>query len=147
MAGIAETLRERLRAWTFELGGPGTRARLDVVVERPPPPVRADRDQLVQVVTNLVQNALDAVKGGKGTTVTLTTDADGHYVAFSVIDDGPGLSSEKIEEGVGLSNTRLRIEQLYGGRGSLTLQPRSAMGTEAIVTVPCDRRESRERVE
>jgi 1-acyl-sn-glycerol-3-phosphate acyltransferase len=29
MAGLADALRERLRAWTFELGGPGTRARLD----------------------------------------------------------------------------------------------------------------------
>ncbi len=29
MAGIADALRERLKAWTFELGGPGTRARLD----------------------------------------------------------------------------------------------------------------------
>ena len=29
MAGVAEGLRERLKAWTFELGGPGTRARLE----------------------------------------------------------------------------------------------------------------------
>ncbi|HEX9240812.1 MAG TPA: lysophospholipid acyltransferase family protein [Anaeromyxobacter sp.] len=29
MAGLADALRERLRAWTFELGGPGTRARID----------------------------------------------------------------------------------------------------------------------
>jgi 1-acyl-sn-glycerol-3-phosphate acyltransferase len=29
MAGIADAVRERLRAWTFELGGPGTRARID----------------------------------------------------------------------------------------------------------------------
>jgi 1-acyl-sn-glycerol-3-phosphate acyltransferase len=29
MAGLGEALKERLRAWTLELGGPGTRARLD----------------------------------------------------------------------------------------------------------------------
>jgi 1-acyl-sn-glycerol-3-phosphate acyltransferase len=29
MAGLADALRERLRAWTYELGGPGTRARID----------------------------------------------------------------------------------------------------------------------
>jgi 1-acyl-sn-glycerol-3-phosphate acyltransferase len=29
MAGLGDALRERLRAWTFELGGPGTRARLE----------------------------------------------------------------------------------------------------------------------
>jgi 1-acyl-sn-glycerol-3-phosphate acyltransferase len=29
MAGFGEVLQERLKAWTFELGGPGTRARLE----------------------------------------------------------------------------------------------------------------------
>ena len=29
MAGLGEALQERLKAWTFELGGPGTRARLE----------------------------------------------------------------------------------------------------------------------
>lgn len=29
MAGFGEALRERLKAWTFELGGPGTRTRLE----------------------------------------------------------------------------------------------------------------------
>jgi 1-acyl-sn-glycerol-3-phosphate acyltransferase len=29
MAGFGDVLRDRLRAWTFELGGPGTRARLE----------------------------------------------------------------------------------------------------------------------
>ncbi len=29
MAGFGEALQERLKAWTFELGGPGTRARLE----------------------------------------------------------------------------------------------------------------------
>jgi 1-acyl-sn-glycerol-3-phosphate acyltransferase len=29
MTGVSEVLRERLKAWTLELGGPGTRARLE----------------------------------------------------------------------------------------------------------------------
>jgi 1-acyl-sn-glycerol-3-phosphate acyltransferase len=29
MAGVSEALRDRLKAWTLELGGPGTRARLE----------------------------------------------------------------------------------------------------------------------
>jgi 1-acyl-sn-glycerol-3-phosphate acyltransferase len=29
MAGLADAVKERLRAWTYELGGPGTRARID----------------------------------------------------------------------------------------------------------------------
>src|SRR5512132_2380777 len=31
MAGFGDALRERLKAWTFELGGPGTRARLETL--------------------------------------------------------------------------------------------------------------------
>jgi nitrogen fixation/metabolism regulation signal transduction histidine kinase len=58
------------------------------------PSIRADRDQVIQVLTNLVQNALDAVKGVPGAGVTLTTDTDGHYVAFTVTDNGPGVGQE-----------------------------------------------------
>jgi 1-acyl-sn-glycerol-3-phosphate acyltransferase len=29
MAGLGDAIRERLKAWTFELGGPGTRARVE----------------------------------------------------------------------------------------------------------------------
>ena len=45
-------------------------AKLTLTVEGTPPAVRADRDQIARVLTNLVQNALDAVKergsGGAG---------------------------------------------------------------------------------
>lgn len=56
--------------------------------------LRADRDQVIQVLTNLVQNALDAVKGATTPRVTVTIDTDGPYVSFSVADDGPGVAPE-----------------------------------------------------
>ena len=46
------------------------------------------------MLTNLVQNALDAVKDVPGGAVTLTTDTDGHYVTFSVADNGAGIAPE-----------------------------------------------------
>ncbi|AKU97653.1 Nitrogen regulation protein NtrY [Labilithrix luteola] len=64
------------------------------VAQRRAPIIRADRDQIIQVLTNLVQNAFDAVKGVPGGAVTLTTDTDGHYVAFSVTDNGAGIAPE-----------------------------------------------------
>lgn len=67
--------------------------KLSHVGQRRAPTLRADRDQVIQVLTNLIQNALDAAKG-TGTAVTLTTDTDGHYVAFTVTDDGPGISPD-----------------------------------------------------
>jgi signal transduction histidine kinase len=62
--------------------------------QRRAPTIRADRDQVIQVLTNLVQNALEAVKDVRGGAVSISTDTDGHYVAFSVADNGPGIAPE-----------------------------------------------------
>lgn len=67
---------------------------LSYVAQRPAPFIRADRDQVIQVLTNLVQNAIYAVKDLPNGAVTLTTDTDGHYVFFSVADNGVGVSPE-----------------------------------------------------
>jgi len=67
---------------------------LSHVAQRRAPVIRADRDQVIQVLTNLIQNALDAVKDVPGGAVSVTTDTDGHYVALSVADNGPGLAPE-----------------------------------------------------
>lgn len=69
-------------------------SKLGHVPQRPGRTIRADRDQVIQVLTNLVQNALDAVKETPGGSVTLTTDNDGRYAYFSVADNGPGVSPE-----------------------------------------------------
>lgn len=61
----------------------------------PAPTVRADRDQLVQVVTNLLQNALDAVAGRAEPRVTVEVRPhDAHQVCIRVIDNGPGVAPE-----------------------------------------------------
>jgi signal transduction histidine kinase len=74
----------------------GTKANVGVVVQRVPPRVRADRDQIVQVLTNLVQNALDAVKAeGDAGQVRVTIDAESEStVSVTVSDNGPGIAPE-----------------------------------------------------
>ncbi len=62
--------------------------------QRRAPALRADRDQVIQVLTNLVQNALEAVKELPDGAVTVSTDTDGHYVTFTVADNGPGIAPE-----------------------------------------------------
>jgi two-component system nitrogen regulation sensor histidine kinase NtrY len=70
-------------------------ARLDHLARGNAPKVRADRDQIVQVLMNLVQNALEAVKDAKEGMVVVTIQARaGGYVDVSVADNGPGVASE-----------------------------------------------------
>jgi two-component system nitrogen regulation sensor histidine kinase NtrY len=71
-------------------------ASVTLAVEQAPPVVQADRDQIVGALTNLVQNAVDAVsgKGGEGI-VRVTVGRIGLRQAFvTVSDNGPGLSPE-----------------------------------------------------
>jgi signal transduction histidine kinase len=70
-------------------------SRLGYVVRRKPQKVRADKDQIVQVLTNLVQNGLDAVKERPDGEVSIAIDFDGvGYAAITVADNGPGIAPE-----------------------------------------------------
>ncbi|MCC6215333.1 MAG: GHKL domain-containing protein [Polyangiaceae bacterium] len=79
----------------------GLHAGGDVVVElvaEPCPIVHADRDQMVQVVTNLVQNALDAARERPAPRVRVEVrPAGAARVALSVTDTGPGVAPEMRE--------------------------------------------------
>ncbi|MCA9529511.1 MAG: HAMP domain-containing protein [Myxococcales bacterium] len=59
-----------------------------------PGPIRADREQLTQALTNLVQNAQDAAKaahGASGGRVRVTVSAARAGVRVEVADNGPGV--------------------------------------------------------
>jgi two-component system, NtrC family, nitrogen regulation sensor histidine kinase NtrY len=58
------------------------------------PPVMADGDQIVQVLTNLVQNAIDVMQ--EGTVRVVLEPVGGDRVAVSVRDEGPGVSPEMV---------------------------------------------------
>ena len=72
----------------------GGETPLDLTLPRDLPRALADKEQLTQVVINLVENARDAVAGTGGIRVTTRTDTDGGHVELEVADDGPGLSDE-----------------------------------------------------
>ena len=57
-------------------------------------------------------------------------------LVLSVRDNGPGVG--RAEAGVGLSNTRARLEQLYGSRASVSLESLPEGGAIATMTIPID---------
>jgi nitrogen fixation/metabolism regulation signal transduction histidine kinase len=107
-----------------------TRVRVQVV-EGPPVTISADRDQLEQLLINLIRNAAEAVLeiGGE---VLLKWSLERSRVELSILDDGPGLSNttnlfvpffttKPGGSGIGLVLCR-QIAEAHGG--SLTLENR-----------------------
>ncbi|MEQ8894962.1 MAG: ATP-binding protein [Sandaracinaceae bacterium] len=80
-------------------GGP---VAVELTIEDPLPKVRADREQLTQVLVNLVQNAADAAKarhgesGGRVDVVLSSADVGGDEgVRVEVVDNGPGIPPDE----------------------------------------------------
>jgi len=69
---------------------------LDRAVAQPHLVLLADRDRLLQVLANLVGNALKFTPAGGH--VSVTAEAQGESVLFSVADTGPGISADEVPQ-------------------------------------------------
>jgi two-component system NtrC family sensor kinase len=114
------------------------------------PLVQAVRDHIMQVVTNLVRNAAQAL-GEVGGTVTVRTYRSGKSsVGLAVSDDGEGIREEDqlrvfdpffttkpAGRGTGLGLTVVRNIVLAHG-GEATFESKPGSGTTFVVTLPID---------
>jgi two-component system phosphate regulon sensor histidine kinase PhoR len=114
------------------------------------PPVAADRGQLLQVLDNLITNALRY--GEPGTPVTISAFLDGAMVHVAVADQGEGIAPEHVGRlterfyrvdtsrsralggtGLGLSIVKHIVER---HRGRLTIESEQGIGTTVHVLLP-----------
>lgn len=113
-----------------------------------PLPVRIDHDRMVQVITNLLSNALKFSSAGSEVKVSLRL-ADEHSVELAVADSGSGIPADKLEfvfdrfaqvdststrakggTGLGLAIVQ-EIVEMHGG----TIRVTSAVGQGSTFTV------------
>jgi two-component system LytT family sensor kinase len=86
----------------------------------------------------LVENAVrhGVSKTSTPVRIELKSNVVDSQLEIQVCDNGPGLSDESAGSGVGLSNTRARLQQLYGERQSFRLDGLAGGGTVATVVLP-----------
>jgi two-component system NtrC family sensor kinase len=108
--------------------------------------VRADADMVLQVIVNLLINALQALEGVNGAAVVVSTGIRDGQAACSVRDNGPGVPADRADTifhpfmttkargtGLGLATSR-RLIELQGGR--LWLENPGAPGACFTFTLP-----------
>jgi two-component system phosphate regulon sensor histidine kinase PhoR len=116
------------------------------------PDVIADRDQVLQLLHNLISNALKYGHSGTPITVSARPDPDGAHVRISVADVGEGIASEHLPRlterfyrvdsqrsrtmggtGLGLAIVKHIVER---HRGRLEIESRQGQGTKVSFTLP-----------
>jgi two-component sensor histidine kinase len=90
------------------------------------------------VLQPLVENALHHGVGSRAGPALIHIHAarDGEWVRLIVTDDGPGAESPEIKRGIGLTNTKARLEELYGDRHVFEPGPRAGGGFEVRIGIP-----------
>jgi len=118
------------------------------------PVVRGDRAQLVQVVDNLISNALRYGCDRPDSRIDVSVRQDGPWLSITVTDQGPGISRDHLPRvterfyrvdaarsresggtGLGLAIVKHVVER---HKGTLEIKSTVGMGTSVTVRLPID---------
>ena len=141
---LAEEL-EYLRAYLdIEQVHFGSRLRIEYRIDVAAMDVLVPTLILQPIVENAIRHGLEPM--ARPGTLSVDAQADGDTLWLRVRDDGAGLpKSWKRREGVGLTNTRSRIDRLYGERAALTVRENPGGGVLVDIYIPLRRRRGRRR--
>lgn len=123
-----------LRAY-LEIQQARFRDRLRVTIDAPKDVERGAVPHLVlqPVVENAIVHGV-APRASAGS-VEVSARRVNDRMILSVDDDGGGIPPE-VKYGVGLTNTRLRLDELFGADHRLTIAPRKPHGTSVTIDIP-----------
>ena len=135
---LAEEL-EYLRAYLdIEQVHFGNRLRIEYRIDAAALDVLVPTLILQPIVENAIRHGLEPML--RPGTLTVEAQADGDTMWLRVRDDGAGLpKSWKRREGVGLTNTRSRIDRLYGEQAALTVRENPGGGVLVDIYIPLRR--------
>ncbi len=110
------------------------------------PLVRADKQQIIQAILNIVNNAIDAVESNGE--INITNKKEGNSIVVEIKDNGNGIAKENIDKvfdpffttkpvgegtGLGLSITYSIIKQMDG---EISVKSKYGEGTSFILKLP-----------
>lgn len=145
VAELLEDVVESLRSMTDKKS-----LTLEVLHCSSPPPIRADRDKVVQILTNLIGNAIKFTPSG-GTIQVKTKAQESAFMYFSVSDTGCGIQPDELPRvfenffrgesiqaevrgaGLGLAIVKSLVE-LHGGLIGVESTP--GIGSHFFFTIP-----------
>ena len=117
-----------------------------IVEDGPLPPVKADRESLRSVFTNLVINAVEAIDGDGGSVSIKLSNADANSVKVEIIDSGCGISAQDISKvfepyfstkdtgtGLGLAIVKKAVDD-HGG--TISVASKEGSGTTFTIILP-----------
>jgi LytS/YehU family sensor histidine kinase len=118
----------------------GDRLRIEYRIDAAALDVLVPTLMLQPLVENAVRHGLEPLM--RPGTLTIEARTDGDTMWLRVRDDGIGFSKTwRRREGVGLSNTRSRLDRLYGERSALTIRENPGGGGVVDVYIPLRRLE------
>ena len=150
MVDIGDVIRTSLANSSHLRGSANCELESDIAAALPP--VRGDRAQLVQVVDNLLSNAVRYGCVTRGAKIAVAAVRSGRWIELTITDHGPGIPREHLPRlterfyridaarsresggtGLGLAIVKHIIER---HRGSLEIRSTPGVGTTVTVRLP-----------